>query len=181
MENRSDFDAVVSLVYAELKRIARRQIKGRHETLFTTDLVHETYVKLAGHESALGRDRAHFYAIAVRAMRQVLVSHARKRAAQKRGGAGRSLLLTARNIDLQLNLDDMLALDAALDRLDEVNERWRRVVELRFFGGLSEQEVAELLDVSARTVERDWVAARLYLHRELYPEATASAEAPASA
>jgi RNA polymerase sigma factor (TIGR02999 family) len=169
----SGLDALVPLVYDELKRIARRQLRGGGHTLLTTDLVHEAYLKLVDHELASTTDRARLYALVVRAMRQVLVDRARRRRAKKRGGDG-AVAMTTPVTDLELRLDDVLALDAALDRLDAVNARLRRVVELRFFVGLPEQEIADILGVSPRTVERDWIKARLFLHRELNADAVAS-------
>ena len=168
VETSAELDQLIPIVYDELKRIARRQLRGRRDILYTTELVHEAYLKLSGHDSAVGRDRAHFYSIVVRAMRQVLVDHARKRAARKRGG-DEPILVTSREPGLEMRLDQLIELDDALERLNAVNPRLRQLVELRFFGGLSESDIINLLGVSARTVERDWVKARLFLHRELYP------------
>lgn len=163
-------EALVPLVYSELKTLARRQLRGRHDTLFTTELVHEAYLKLAGHSSGAGRDRAHFYSLVVRTMKQVLVDHARKRAAQKRGGGRPVLRIRAADAEFTLDAEELLALDAALDRLKSLNERLRQLVDLRFFAGLDEKVIADMLGVSVRTVQRDWVKARLILHRELHSE-----------
>lgn len=157
-----------AVVYDELKRIAHRHLNdvGAADTLSTTDLVHEAYLKLS-HTSDHWENRAHFFGAASRAMRQVLVDFARKRNATKRGGEQERVTLQSSDASLDLQLDEMLALDAALDRLNAVDQRLREVVELRFFGGLSAPEIAGLLSVTARTVERDWVKARLFLLREL--------------
>jgi RNA polymerase sigma factor (TIGR02999 family) len=167
------FDRLLPLVYASLKEIAHRQLR-RHAgppTLCTTDLVHETYLKLVRQAPVEWAGEAHFYGVAARAMRQVLVDNARRRGAAKRGGDAR-LTLTSQQLTFELNATELLALDEALDRLDRLNRRLRQVVEYRFFAGMEEQQIAQLLGVSTRTVERDWTKARLFLHRELYPEAT---------
>ena len=168
----SAFDRLLPLVYDVLKEISRRQLRGgwNDAELRTTELVHETYLKMADQERVEWEDRAHFYAVAARAMRQVLVDEARRRGAVKRGGDRRRVTLTGRHVRFRMRPVEILALDEALDRLDVLNERQRRVVELRFFAGLTEREIAGTLDVSTRTVERDWVKARLFLHRELHPE-----------
>lgn len=160
-------ERLLPLVYEELRRLARRQIGREYGavTLSPTDLVHEAYLKLAG-----GRldadDRAHFLGIAARAMRQVLIDQARRRRSQKRGdGAVPVTLSEARDASLTLDPDELIALDAALDELDP---RQRAIVEYRFFGGLEEREIAVLLDVSDRTVRREWVKARAWLYRRLY-------------
>ena len=151
--------------YEELKRLAHRQLRDSgSDTLSTTDLVHEAFLKLRASE---WDDKAHFFGAAARAMRQVLVDFARRRRAAKRGGVAAALTLRTDDASLEVQLDDIIALDAALDRLDGVNKRLRQVVEFRFFAGLSEQEIADLLGVTARTVERDWTKARLFLLQEL--------------
>lgn len=162
-------DAFYGAVYAELKRIARHHLRVRdaQATLSTTDLVHEAYLKFGGAEVQDWQSRAHFFGSASRAMRQVLVNHARYRHAAKRGDGQAAVTLTGRDAALEVRLDELLILDEALDRLRALNERLCRVVELRFFAGLSDDEIAELLEVSTRTVGRDWLKARLYLAREL--------------
>jgi RNA polymerase sigma factor (TIGR02999 family) len=166
--DRDAVDRIVPLVYEDLRALARRQL-GRERgarTLNATALVHEAYVKMAaGGFDAM--DRSHFLAIAARAMRQVLVDDARRRLAQKRGGGAAMTTLHDGSGALEVRAEEMLALDAALEQLDE---RQRRVVEYRFFGGLEEQEIAEVLGVSVRTVRRDWVKARAWLYRLLYGE-----------
>lgn len=162
-------DALFATAYDELKRIARRQLRVRaaNASLNTTELVHEAFLKLTPGDHADWNDRAHFLGAASRAMRQVLVDLARRRSAAKRGGGGRAVTLGDADARVDIELDEMLALDTALQRLDAVAPRLREVVELRFFGGIAEPEIARMLGVSARTVERDWLKARLFLLNEL--------------
>jgi RNA polymerase sigma factor (TIGR02999 family) len=158
-----------ALVYDELKRIARHHLRGAAAgaTLSTTELVHEAFLKLRVGPASGWEGRAHFFGAASRAMRQVLVDFARRRGAAKRGGDLRRISLSQADGALDVELEKILALDAALEQLDAVSERLRKVVELRFFAGLGEQEVAEILGVTARTVGRDWLKARLFLMWEL--------------
>jgi RNA polymerase sigma factor (TIGR02999 family) len=165
----SALDRLVPLVYEDLRRLARRQLAHEHgeRTLNATALVHESWLKLGGSAMA-ARDRAHFLAIAARAMRQVLVDHARDRKAAKRGGgAWERTTLTDGAWAAEFDPDGMLALEEALADLEP---RQRQVVECRFFGGMEEQEIAAALGVSERTVHRDWVKARAWLYRYFYPE-----------
>ena len=166
------FDLVVAMVYDTLKGIARRALshRGRDSALSTTELVHEAYFKLAGRGGQHWEDRVHFCGIAANAMRQVLVDHARQANAAKRGGGADPITLTAGHDAAGPSVVDVLALDQALDRLGERNERLRRVVEYLFFGGMTQEETAAVLGVSTRTVERDWLKAKLFLHRELHAE-----------
>jgi RNA polymerase sigma factor (TIGR02999 family) len=166
------FDRLLAMLYETLKEIARRQmsLRRRGSALSTTELVHEAYFKLAGGGPRHWQDRVQFCGIAANAMRQVLVDQARQRNAAKRGGGADPITLTAGHDVVQPTVVDVLALDEALDRLGERNERLHRVVELLFFGGMTQEEVAALLGVSTRTVERDWLKARLFLHRELHAE-----------
>jgi RNA polymerase sigma factor (TIGR02999 family) len=131
--------------------------------------VHEAYLKLSGGAGVGAANRAHFLAIAARAMRQVLVDYARRRKAEKRGGGVVSVTLNDGEQGMDVSSDDLLALD---DVLEQLEERQRQVVELRFFGGLEEKDIAEALGVSERTVRRDWVKARAWLYRTLYPQRT---------
>lgn len=161
-------DRLVPLVYEDLRRLAHRQL-GREEsghTLQTTGLVHEAYLKLAGGGGLGAANRAHFLAIAARAMRQVLVDYARRRKADKRGGGVASVTLSDGDQGRDVNADELLALD---DILEQLEPRQRQVVELRFFGGLEEKDIAQALGISERTVRRDWVKARAWLYRALYP------------
>jgi RNA polymerase sigma factor (TIGR02999 family) len=157
-----------ALVYDELKRLAHRHLAdvGGTDTLSTTELVHEAYLKLA-HGETRWDNRAHFFGAASRAMRQILVDFARRRLTAKRGGAADTVTLRTADAAFDFQLDEMVALDAALERLNAVDARLRQVVELRFFGGLPETQIAEILGITPRTVERDWTKARLFLAREL--------------
>jgi RNA polymerase sigma factor (TIGR02999 family) len=167
---REALDRLLPLVYDELRDLARRQMwrERPDHTLHATALVHEAYVKLAGGGRVEAADRAHFLAIAAHAMRQVLVDHARRHMAAKRGGGWEVTTLADGHRALDFRPEEILTLDRALERLEP---RQRQVVEYRFFAGLEEAEIAALLEVSERTVRRDWVKARAWLYRELYPEA----------
>jgi RNA polymerase sigma factor (TIGR02999 family) len=162
-------DQLMPLVYDELKRIAHHHLRVHDPaaTLSTTELVHEAFLKLAAGAGADWESRAHFFGAASRAMRQVLVDFARRRAAAKRGGGLARVSLGDGNIALEIELDEILALDAALEQLEALDPRLRKLVELRFFGGLPERDIARILGVAPRTVERDWLKARLVLLKAL--------------
>jgi RNA polymerase sigma factor (TIGR02999 family) len=162
------------LVYGELREMAARLMRGEKSghTLQPTDLVHESFFKLMDGAAASAADRRHFLSIASRAMRQVLVSHARKHASEKRGGGLVHVRITNVDAGLDVDLTELLALDDALSRLGELNPRLPRVIELRFFAGLSENETAEALDVTPRTIQRDWAMARAWLYKEMYGAAS---------
>ncbi len=166
---RGSLDRLLPIVYAELRAIAHRQLGARGGTLSTTELVHEAYLKLVDQSQAGWRDRAHFLALAAVAMRHVLVDRAKARAALKRGGDRRRISLDAGEIGVDDQPEALLQLDEALDRLAAAEPRLARVVECRFFGGLSEAEIAEALAVTVRTVQRDWAKARMLLRRALEP------------
>ena len=162
-------DRLLPLVYEDLRRVAHRQLdrEGGGHTLQTTALIHEAYLKLAAGGAMSATSRAHFLAIAARAMRQVLVDYARRRKAAKRGGGVISVTLGDQAQPADTSADDLLALDDALKELDP---RQRQVIECRFFGGMEEKDIAEALGVSERTVRRDWVKARAWLYQALYSE-----------
>ena len=165
---RDAFDQLVPLVYHELRRTARRALAARpSDTLFTTALVHELYLKFSRSPRAEWRDRAHFLRAAAVAMRHILVDRARRRAAEKRGGPHHTVTLDDSLVAADQQADSLLELHEALDRLANMNVRLARVVECRFFGGMTEQETAQALDVTERTVRRDWVKARGLLHQAL--------------
>ncbi len=163
--DRSALDRVLATLYQELHSMARRQLAGQHgQTLDATALVHEAYLKLIGRREAQFDDRAHFFAYAASAMRSVVVDYARQRMAQKRGGDLHRVTDLPEDVEGGLRLDeDMLGLDTALTRLASVDERLAQIVELRYFAGLSELEIAELLKRSERSIRRDWQKARLFL------------------
>lgn len=166
-ERRRDFDAAFRTLYDEMHRIAARQFARERpgHTLQPTAIVNEAYLKLVAGSDLPKQRRADLLGIAAHAMRQVLIDHARRAAAEKRGGDRRRTTLGDPGFDV--DLDEVLALDAALDRLERVDPRLRRVVELRFFGGFSVEETAEALELTPRTVHRDWAKARAWLHTEL--------------
>lgn len=168
----SALERLMPIVYTELHRIARRRLGGERpdHTLNTTALVHEAYLKLMKLERLNWQNRAQFMAIASRLMRQILVDYARRRQADRRGGGARPVELSAAGREAATSAEpaeDVLALHKALESLEEINDRHARVVECRFFGGMSIAETAEALSLSAATVKRDWVMARAWLNREL--------------
>src|SRR5579862_7738499 len=157
------------LVYAELRRRAHRYLRRErvNHTLHSTDLVHEAYLRLVDQKRANWQDRAHFFAVSAQMMRRILVDHARAHHREKRGGGAPTLVLDEA-IDLpQRRSLELIALDDALEGLAKLDSQQSRVVELRFFAGLSIEETAEVLGVSKATVNRDWVTARAWLSREL--------------
>jgi RNA polymerase sigma-70 factor, ECF subfamily len=165
----SSVDLLVPLIYDELRAIARRQLgsERRDHTLQTTALVHEAYLKLAGDANVTGHGRAYFFAAAAQAMRQVLVDRARRRKAAKRGGGAELVTLGDDDASVEAYAVELLELDDALRRLAVHNPRQVKVVEYRFFAGMSVEETAEALDVSPRTVESDWAMARAWLFHTL--------------
>lgn len=165
---------LMALVYDELRLMARRQLRRRRpgQTITTTALVHEAYLRLVDHESASWRDRSHFFAVAALAMRHVLVDSARRRLAKKRGGEDVRVPLEdlrggEQEPDAEARAVELLAMDRALTSLAALNERLSQLVELRFFAGLTEEETAEVLGTSERTVRRDWRKARAFLFQAL--------------
>ena len=173
-------DRLMPMVYRELKRIAHRQLRleaGGH-TLSTTAVVHEAYLRLADQSRVQWVDRGQFFAVAAQAMRRVLIDYARQHTAERRGGPGRSAVALefleqgdSPAISIPERADALIALDDALDGLHRMDARLARVVECRFFGGLSEVETSDALGVSQRTVARDWQMARAWLHEALRPDA----------
>jgi RNA polymerase sigma factor (TIGR02999 family) len=161
-------DRLFPLVYDELRRIAHYQMAGERpgHTLETTGLVHETYLKLVDQTRVQWRDRGHFLRVASWAMRRILVDYARTSQALRRGGGQQRVTLNEEHAGGERG-DALVALDEALQRLAAVDRRLSQVVECRYFGGLTDEETAEALGVSARTVERDWVKARSWLRLEL--------------
>ncbi|HEY8073246.1 MAG TPA: ECF-type sigma factor [Labilithrix sp.] len=167
MAEQARADESFSAVYVILRRLASRQLRSRGATLDTTALVHEAWLKLDAAGGAF-ESRAHYLAVAATAMRQIVVDHARRRLAQKRGGDALVTASISRVGDARApKLDELLAIDAALAKLEAVDARLVRVVELRFFAGLEETEIAEALAVDVRTVRRDWRKARAFILVEL--------------
>ena len=172
-------DRLVPLVYGELRRIAHRQLRAERSghTLSTTGLVHEAYLRLADQQRVDWQDRAQFFAVAARVMRRILVDYARRHRALRRGGERARLSLAALDealdepdagaIAAAARADEILALDDALERLARLDERLARVVECRFFAGLTDAETAQVLGVTPRTVGRDWVKAKGWLYQAL--------------
>jgi len=162
-------EKLLPIIYDELHGLAHRQLfKERDDHTFnTTDLVHEAYLKLVQLDRMRWQNRAHFFAIAAQAMRNILVNYAVKRSAQKRGGGREKIPFTEGFFMSEQRAEALLALDEALHRLQALSERQHQVVEYRFFGGLSIEETAEVLGISAATVKRDWNMARAWLNREL--------------
>ena len=166
-------DELVPIVYSELRRLAQYHLKGEQpaHSLQATGLAHEAFVRLFGFQRVDWQNRAHFFAIASRIMRRVLVEHARKRRAAKRG-AGMRITLTEGDAVTEALDVEVLSLHQALSKLEAKDPRQSRVVELRYFGGLDIDETAEVLEVSPRTVKRDWRVAKLWLRRELERHST---------
>ena len=167
--DREALDKLIPIVYEELRRQAARYLQRERpgHTLQTTALVHEAYVRLIDQAGVRWQNRAHFFGIAAEMMRRILVDHARKRRAAKRGGDALKLTLNeALNASGERNLD-LIAVDDALTKLAALDQQQARVVELRFFGGLNVEETAEVLSISARTVKRDWSVAKAWIRREL--------------
>ena len=162
-------EKVTRLVYEELRRLAHRYMSGqRHDhTLQTTALVNEAYLRLAGQEQPAFANRSHFLAVAATAMRQVLVDYARSTLRQKRGGGAKAVTLDEAALLLPEPTQEILDLNEALEKLAAFDARKARVVELQYFGGLNQDEIAEILNVSAVTVRRDWTFSRAWLYAEL--------------
>jgi len=165
-------DRLWQLTYDELRQIAQRHLLSERadHTLSATALVHEAYLRLVGQQDIDWQNRAHFFGVASKVCRRILVDHARRRLAQKRGGERGRVTLNSGMVAVQGQSDEILALNEALERLTELNERLARLVECRYFGGLSEDQTAEVLGVSVRTVRRDWVKAKGWLYTQIQPD-----------
>ena len=167
--DKSAAERLFPLVYDELKRQARVYLRRERtdHTLQPTALVHEAYLRLVDQTLLNAENRAHFFAIASRLMRQILVDHARGYKAEKRGGAAQRFSLDEIDFMPEQTAGDLLALNDALEKLEAIDERKASVVDMRFFGGLKESEIAEVLGVNEKTVRRDWQFAKLWLYREM--------------
>jgi RNA polymerase sigma-70 factor, ECF subfamily len=162
-------EALIPIVYNELRRLARHCLASqpRDQTMQSTALVHEAYLRLVGHTSVHWENRVHFFAVAAQLMRRILVDHARKRHAAKRGGNHLTLRLDDAIALPKKRELDLVALDDALNELAELDQRQSRIVELRFFGGLSIEDASQLLDLSPATVKREWATARTWLYEQM--------------
>ena len=167
--DQTALDSLMPLVYEELSRMANHYMRNerRGHTLQTSALVNEAYLRLVDHESIQWQNRAHFFGVAAQAMRRILVDHARSRNYQKRGGGTQQVSIDEAATLSQGRTSELIALDDALRELEKMDERKCRVVELRYFGGLSLEETAEVLGVSVPTVTRDWITAKAWLMREM--------------
>jgi RNA polymerase sigma factor (TIGR02999 family) len=171
-DGQSAADQLYPILYEELQRIAHGLLKHerRDHTLSTMALVHEAYFRLVDQTRVEWQDRAHFCAVAAGAMRRILVDYARRRHAKKRGGRQDPLPLDEARMAVHAQADLIIDLDEAMTRLSALDDRLSKVVECKFFGGLTEEETAEVLQTSARTIRRDWVKAKAWLFKELYPD-----------
>jgi RNA polymerase sigma factor (TIGR02999 family) len=167
--DREAFDRLVPIVYDELRRLAHRYIakKLAGRTLQTTDLVNEAYLRMVGQDQIAWHNRAHFFAVAAQVMRSLLVDRARSRQAAKRGGGGRQVSLDEAAVIVPERDVNILALNEALERLAAFDSRKLRIVELRYFGGLSVEETAEVMSLSPITIKREWLKAKAWLYSEL--------------
>ena len=163
------FDRLMPMIYDELRRLAHRYMRRAPagQTLQTTALVHEAYLRLAGHRVVDWQNRSHFFAVCAQVMRSLLVDRARSRQAQKRGGGLHQVELKDETAQAATQDEKLLALDEALERLASLDPRKTRIVEMRYFGGMSVEETAQVLNVSPITVKREWSKARAWLYREM--------------
>lgn len=168
----SAMEGILPVIYDELRRLAHRQLAREPEgrTLDTTALVHEAYLRLIDQTRVAWQNRAHFMAIAATAMRRILIDRARRHRSEKGGGRLQRVPFESVDLAAEDRADVLLALDEALSRLTAFNERQARIIECRFFGGLTEEETAEALGIGLRTVKRDWAKARSWLYQEIYPD-----------
>jgi RNA polymerase sigma factor (TIGR02999 family) len=167
--DRAALHKLMPLVYDELRRLARHYMRGERpgHTLQTAALVNEAYLRLVDQRNVLWHDRAHFFAVAANVMRHLLVDHARNRLYAKRGGGARQVTFDEMAIVSNERSAELVALDEALTRLAQIDPRKSRIVELRYFGGMSVEEVSEVLDISATTIKQEWRRAKDWLYREL--------------
>ena len=162
-------DQLIPMVYPELRRIARRYMgrENSQHTLQTSALINEAYLRLIDQQAVEWQDRAHFFAVAAQVMRHILIDHARRHRYAKRGGGAQHIALDDTAIIIQERAAEFIALDSALNGLNEIDPRKSRIVELRFFGGLTVEETAEVMKLSPITIKREWRAARAWLLREI--------------
>jgi RNA polymerase sigma-70 factor, ECF subfamily len=169
--DREALDKLMPLIYDELRKMARRYMKQQNpgHTLQTTALIHEAYLRMVNQKEKHFQNRAHFFGVAAQAMRHILVDYARARSAAKRGGGARPISLEEAALVTEDRARELVAFDEALSELEKLSKRQGRVVELRYFGGLSVEETAAVLEVSSDTVMRDWNMAKSWLYRALSP------------
>lgn len=162
-------DLLYPEVYNQLRNIAERQLafEAEDHTLQKTSLVHELYLKLIDQGEVEWEDRAHFFAIASGCMRQILVDYARKKSAEKRGGKHTGITLDEDRLNVDQHAEELIEMNDLIDKLSQYNERRSKVVEMRFFGGMTIPEISEVLNVNSRTVDRDWAKAKTWLYSEL--------------
>lgn len=166
--DRTAIEPLITAVYAQLKRLARRQLaRDREQTLQPTALVHEAYITLIDQRAADWQNRAHFFAIAAQAMRRIILKAGRRRRAAKRGGGVSNLDIDDAAIPAGARAPELIALDEALTKLAEMDPRQSQIVELRYFGGLDVEETAAVVGVSAATIKREWRSAKAWLHKEI--------------
>src|SRR5699024_2852093 len=166
------YNKLLPRVYDQLRDIAHRQMANEPagHTFSKTDLVHEAYLKLVNQEAIDWKDRAHFYGISARCMRQILIDHARKKTRQKRGGKKQPVTFIDEIMEVEHQAEELIDIDKALNRLAEFDQRLAKIVELHYFGEMNLDDMAEVMDFSARTVYRDWGKARGWLYKELKKE-----------
>jgi RNA polymerase sigma-70 factor, ECF subfamily len=169
--DREALETLMPLIYEELRKMARRYMRHQNpgHTLQTTALIHEAYLRMVGQKERQFQNRSHFFGIAAQAMRHILIDYARSRHTAKRGGAARPISLEEAALVTQERAAELVAFDEALNELERLSKRQSKVVELRYFGGLSVAETAVVLEVSPDTVRRDWTMAKTWLHRALLP------------
>lgn len=167
--DQTALDNLMPIVYDELHQMAKRYMKRQDSdhTMQTTELIHEAYLKLAGNKETEWKNRAHFFGVAAQVMRHILVDHARSKNSQRRGGDKQRITLAENQFVSNERADEIVALDDALTRLAELDERKSRVVEMKFFAGLNFEEIAEVLQMSIITIKRDWSFARNWLSKEI--------------
>jgi RNA polymerase sigma factor (TIGR02999 family) len=170
--DRAAENALLPLVYAELHRQATRQMRSERagHTLQPTALVHEVYLRLCSSSTTDCRDRAHFFRLAAQLMRRILIDYARRRNAQRRGSGASPVTLDESFVVSEVDLDNAIEVDALLSKLEQISPRQAHVVEMRFFGGLNESEIAVALGIDERTVRRDWLKAQAWLHEQLHQD-----------
>ena len=171
--DKEAYDLLFSIVYDQLREIASFQLRDKRSsknlTLSKTALVHEAYIKLMDYTDGEWQNRAHFYAIASRCMRHILIDYCRKKTAEKRGGNQQEITLQEEKLNLEKHAEKLIDLNRLIDEMAEFDERKSRIVEMRFFGGMTIEEISEVLDISSRTVDRDWLKARTWLLKEMTP------------